>query len=243
MSGAGGNHADRSAAHFETAGAARAVLVVEDEALLRELMCSALEARGFEVVGAGSASDAVRAFHALDPDGIVMDIDLGPGPDGFDLAERFLEAETGVAVVFLTNLPDPRFAGRVPDELPPGISYLRKGAVHDFDALVETLDATMRGDIDDGMRHDRRHDRPLATLTRHQVETLRLVALGQTNTQIAEARGTSVKAVERVVSRAFAAAGVDVASEGNSRVGAARKFIRVISGQQVAVSEVTPVDR
>lgn len=222
---------------------ARSVLVVEDEALLRELMCSALEARGFEVVGAGSASDAVRAFQALDPDGVVMDIDLGPGPDGFDLAERFLEAETGVAVVFLTNLPDPRFAGRAPDELPSGISYLRKGAVHDVDALVESLDATMRGDLDVEMRHDRYPDRPLASLTRHQVETLRLVALGRTNAQIAEARGTSVKAVERVVSRAFAAADVDVATESNSRVGAARHFIRLISGQQVAVPGESKVDR
>jgi DNA-binding NarL/FixJ family response regulator len=210
----------------QSTGFARSVLVVEDEPLLRELIVSALEGRGFEVVAAGSASDGVRAFRALDPDGVVIDIDLGPGPNGFDLAERFLSAETGVAVVFLTDLPDPRFAGRAPGELPPGIAYLRKGAVHEIDVLVRTLDATMRGEVGEGMRHDRDPERPLASLTRHQVEALRLVALGRTNAQIAEQRGTTVKAVERVVARAFQAAGGDPELDGNLRVDAARRFIR-----------------
>ena len=220
----------------------RSVLVVEDEPLLRELIGSALEARGFEVVAAGSASDAVRAFRAVDPDGVVMDIHLGPGPNGFDLAERFLQAGTGAAIVFLTNLPDPRFAGREPDTLPAGVAYLRKGAVHEIDVLVETLDAAMRGLVVGEMRHDRRDDRPYASLTRHQLEALRLVALGRTNAQIAELRGTTVKAVERVVARALAAAGADAAPAGNSRVDAARRFIR-LSGQPVSLADESGVDQ
>ena len=220
----------------------RSVLVVEDEPLLRELIGSALETRGFEVVAAGSASDAVRAFRALDPDGIVMDIDLGPGPNGFDLAERFAEAGTGVAIVFLTNLPDPRFVGRASDAVPAGIAYLRKGAVHEIDVLVETLDAAMRGLVVGEMRHDRRDDRPYASLTRHQLEALRLVALGRTNAQIAELRGTTVKAAERVVARALAAAGEDAAPAGNSRVDAARRFIR-LSGQPVSLADESGVDQ
>lgn len=222
--------------HVEHPDAARSVLVVEDEPLLRDLIASSLEARGLEVIAAGSASDAVRAFRTVDPDGVVMDIDLGPGPNGFDLAESFLEAETGVAIVFLTNLPDPRFAGRCSDSLPSGIAYLRKGSLHDVDALVETLDAAMRGEVVSAMRQDCHEDRPLASLTRHQVEALRLVALGYTNTQIAGLRGTSVKAAERVVTRAFAAAGLETGSPENSRVAAARRFIR-LSGQPIPLPD------
>lgn len=204
---------------------ARSILVVEDEPLLRELIVTALEARGLEVVAAGSPSDAVRAFRAVDPDGIVMDIDLGPGPNGFDLAERFTRQATGVAIVFLTNLPDPRFAGREADDVPPGIAYLRKGAVHEIDVLVDTLDATMRGDDEGRTRHDRDPDRPLASLTRRQIEVLRLVALGRTNAQIAEQRGTTVKSAERAVARAFAALGISGDLDGNPRTEAARRYI------------------
>ncbi|MEI6446811.1 MAG: response regulator [Actinomycetes bacterium] len=211
-------------------------MVVEDEPLLCELIASALEARGFEVVAVGSVSKAARAFRALDPDGVVMDIELGPGPNGFDLAESFVEAGTGVAIVFLTNLPDPRFAGRDADDLPSGIAYLRKGAVHDIDALAGALDAAMRGFVTDELRHDRHGGRPLAELTRHQVEALRLVALGLTNAQIAERRGTSVKAAERVVARALAAVGVDPRAAGNARVDAVRRFIR-LSGYPIPIPD------
>lgn len=203
----------------------RSVLVVEDEPLLRELVVRALEGQGFEVVAAGTPSDAMRVFRAVDPDAVVMDIDLGPGPNGFDLAEAFVDDDTGVAIVFLTNLPDPRFAGRTPGDLPAGVAYLRKGAVHNVDMLVHALDGALRGAVSRTMRHDRDPNRPLASLTRRQVEVLRLVALGHTNQQIAAALGITSKAVERTLARAFTALGLPDDREGNRRMHAARRFI------------------
>lgn len=202
----------------------RSVLIVEDEPLLRELLGSALERREFEVVTAGSPSEARRAFRALDPDGIVMDVDLGPGPNGFDLAESLLAEETGAAVVFLTNLPDARFAGRAADDLPPGIAYLRKSAVHDIDLLARTLDATMRGAVDAQIRHDRDPARPLSGLTHRQIEVLRLLALGYTNARIAETRGTTEKAVEKTIARAMTVLGADAGADQNVRVALARQY-------------------
>jgi DNA-binding NarL/FixJ family response regulator len=219
----------------EDASFPRSVLVVEDESLLRDLIVGALTGRGFKVAAAGSAAEAARMFRAIDPDGIVMDIDLGPGPNGFDLAEAFLGEQTGVAIVFLTNLPDPRFAGHGTKDLPPGIAYLRKGAMRDADALVRAVDCAIRGAVDADMRHDRDPSRPLASLTRSQVEILRLVALGRTNQQIADARGTTVKAVERTVARAFLAVGVDEALPANRRVEAARRFVD-LAGPPVPVA-------
>lgn len=209
----------------ENAASRRSLLVVEDDRLLRELIVTALQARGFEVLAASTAVDAARMFRAADPDGVVMDIELGPGPNGFDLAEAFLTAETGVAIVFLTNLPDPRFAGRTAADLPPGIAYIRKGAVRDVDVLVRAVDGAMRGAVDRSMRHDRDPARPLASLTRTQVHVLRLVALGRTNQQIADAQGITVRAVERTLARAFTALGVECGLPANRRVEAARRFI------------------
>lgn len=214
------------------------MLVVEDESLLRDLICTALTARGFDVASAASPVEAARQFRAIDPDGIVMDINLGPGPDGFDLAQGFLEEETGVAIVFLTNMPDPRFAGRSATDLPSGIAYLRKGAVRDVGVLVRAVDGAIRGEVDPGMRHDRDPRRPLASLTPAQVELLRLIAMGKTNQQIAEIRGTTVKAVERMVTRACTALGVDEAPDTNRRVQAARRFID-LTRQPLRLAEET----
>ena len=65
----------------------------------------------------------------------------------------------------------------------------------------------------------------MASLSRTQISVLRLVALGMTNQQIAEARGTSTRAVHSVIGRALDAIGVEGAEEGSARVVAARSFM------------------
>lgn len=203
----------------------RSVLVVEDDALLRELLAVALERHGFSVDTAASASDAKRSFLRGDHDALVLDIHLGPGPDGFDLAEVLRQQAPHVAIVFLTNLPDPRFAGRAPEDVPKGVAYLRKSSLGDVDALIVALDSALRGSGVDGLRQDRDPDRPLAALTRKQIAVLALVAAGKSNAQIAEERGVSVKAIEDTISRAAHALGIDTRQEGNIRVAAARRYL------------------
>lgn len=203
----------------------RSVLLVEDEPLLRDLLASVLETRGYEVATAGSVPDAVRAFRVADPDGVVMDVDLGPGPNGFDLAEAFLEQRPDLAVLFLTHLPDPRFAGRSGDALPAGVGYLRKSALRNADEVARALDAVLRGTVSAAIRHDRDPNRPMASLTRRQIELLRLVAQGYTNAQIAQQRGITLQAVENTVTRAFAKLGLDDEASANHRVVAVRRFI------------------
>lgn len=202
----------------------RSVLVVEDDGLLRDLIARALEGRGFLVETAATAADAKRAFGRLDPDGAVIDIELGAGPNGFDLAESLRSTAPHLAIVFLTHLPDARFAERDPQTLPPGIAYLRKSALTEVDTLVATLDEVMRG-MPGAARHDLDPQRPLADLTRKQVEVLRLIAQGLTNADIAQRRGVSVKAVEDTVGRICTVLGLEAGADVNLRVSAARRYL------------------
>ena len=209
----------------------RSVLVVEDEPLLRELMAAALEARGFIVYTAATAADAKRAFQRSDPDGVIIDVDLGMGPNGFDLADVLRRLTPEVPIVFLTNLPDPRFADREVDGMPQGIAYLRKAAVSEIDALVAALDSTLRGIPGEDLRHDRDRRRPLGLLTRKQVAVLRLLADGKSNAQIAQVRGTTVKAVEDTIHRISIVLGFDPSVQGNARVAIARRYLLTVSGR------------
>ena len=59
----------------------RHVVVVENEPLMRDLIGKTLEASGFRVTTAANAADAKRVHKAVDPDAVVIDIELGPGPD------------------------------------------------------------------------------------------------------------------------------------------------------------------
>jgi DNA-binding NarL/FixJ family response regulator len=202
----------------------RHVVVVENESFLRDLIGKTLEAAGFDVTTAANAADAKRTFAAVDPDGMVIDIELGPGPDGFDLAASILADSPETGIVFLTNLPDPRLVGKDHDAVPKNAAYLRKSNLTDTDTLVNAINAVLKAEDVRAFRHDLLADRPFANLSRKQIEILRQIASGLSNQQIAESRNTSVRAVEGIVSRTFDALEISVQSEGNARVEAAKQF-------------------
>ena len=76
------------------------VLVVEDDATVRDALVAALGAEGYlvEALPDGAAIDVV--LDGFRPDLIVLDVRL-PGPDGFALGRR-VRGESDVPIVFLT---------------------------------------------------------------------------------------------------------------------------------------------
>ena len=203
----------------------RSIVVVENESLLRDLIARSLEGAGFMVTTAANAADAKRAFLAVDPDACVIDIELGPGPTGFDFADYLYRESPEVGVVFLTNLPDARFADRDPKSLPQNCAYLRKSQLVDSSELLTALEAVLKEKQIELFRHDQVGDRPLSALSRKQISVLKLLSQGLSNAQIAEARGTTVRAVEGMISRILTALQIDPSGEGNSRVEAAKSFL------------------
>jgi two-component system, OmpR family, response regulator len=82
-----------------------ALLYVEDEALIREIFAMALEDAGFEVVSAGSAAAALEALEDnSDPFcAVLTDVNLGPGPTGWDVAKRARELNETLPVIYVTG--------------------------------------------------------------------------------------------------------------------------------------------
>jgi len=63
------------------------VMLIDDDALVREVLSDTLSEEGIEVHGLASAEDAVILLGAGQvPDVLVTDIDLGAGLSGLDLA-------------------------------------------------------------------------------------------------------------------------------------------------------------
>ncbi len=208
----------------------RHVLVVEDEPLLRDLIARSLEGAGFVVTTAASAADAKRAVKTADPDALLLDIELGPGPNGFDLAEVVSRQRPDIGIVFLTNLPDPRFGGRGTKAVAKNQAYIRKGAIDSGAELIQALEAVLRDRITQDYRHDLASNRPLAQLSQRQLDTLRLVAEGKTNAQISQIRGTSVRAVESMLQRIFELLDINP-NDSNPRVLAVSKYHATRSNQ------------
>jgi CheY-like chemotaxis protein len=110
-----------------------AVLLVEDEPLLGELMTEALIDQGFEVHAAPDARDALRhLLSGADVDILFTDIDLGEGMDGAALAQLAREMRPKLPVVYTSGR-------RAPDDIAavPGAAFLRKP--YSLDSVRQTL--------------------------------------------------------------------------------------------------------
>lgn len=202
----------------------RQIVIVEDDAMTRGLLADLLEGEGYAVATAANAADARRAVALVDPDGLVLDVDLGPGPTGFDVADAMLAQRPYLGILFLTHLPDSRFAGRDARSVPAGAAYIRKDQLGTPGLLREALDAALRGVVENEHRHDlKAHS--LAGLSRTQLSVLRMVALGMSNAQIAAERGTTVRAVQGVIVRLLETMGIQGSAEGHARVEAARSYM------------------
>jgi CheY-like chemotaxis protein len=81
------------------------VLLVEDEALVRDLIEAALEETGHEVMSAadGAQAMAILAAAAASVGALVTDINLGAGVRGWDVALRARELRPGLPVIYVTG--------------------------------------------------------------------------------------------------------------------------------------------
>lgn len=201
----------------------RRVLLVEDQAAIRTLATTVLRSAGFEVFAAATAAEAIADFTGIDPDVLVADIDLGERPNGVELATILRAQAPYLSIVFLTNYPAALAFERTISP-PKGYAFLQKDMLESVDRLLEVIESSLQ-DATAPRRDSSQTDDALARLTTSQLEVLKMTAAGMTNPQIAEAKGISVRAVERQLNRIFAALGLDD-SVGNSRVVAANMYTR-----------------
>lgn len=198
------------------------VLLVEDDGFTRSTLAAALERHGIAIAHAlGSAREAL-ALASL-PDVALLDLDLGPGPTGIDLAVALRERSDAIGIVLLTSYDDPRLLASDLPAAPRGTRFLRKREVGDVTTVVGTVASASRN--------------PLAVsatdrieLSDVQIDVLRGVAEGLSTAQIARQRGVSDKAVEKTITQLCARFGLDRLATHNQRVRLAAEY-HALTGQ------------
>lgn len=214
------------------------MLVVEDQAALRMLLCDLLERHGFETAAAPDAAAATALFAEFDPDALLTDIDLGTRPSGAELAVMLAALAPHLAVVFLSSYPRAA-AGTSAMGIPRAV-FVSKQDLDSPGALLAALEdalstrpapsppsppvAPEAGSAASSAPEPPSPD-PLATLTRHQLDILAMIARGWSNERIAEETGGTVRAVERSISRLFDRLRVGGDPTVNPRVAAAATYL------------------
>jgi CheY-like chemotaxis protein len=94
------------------------ILVVEDDLAVSEVISETLRGRGFHVECVRTDHQAYARITSFPtPDGLVLDVNLGRGASGYDIARFARQALPDVAIVYVTGRapPDSFKAFGVPD--------------------------------------------------------------------------------------------------------------------------------
>ncbi len=188
------------------------ILISDDHTLFRQGLAALLRSvTGFEVSGeASSGEQAVMQAHALQPDVVLMDIQM-PGVNGIEATRRIVTASPHIGVIVVTMFEDD-------DSLFAAMragarGYILKGAGQE--EMLRAIRAVARGEALFGPGIAQRLMRffntpPLAArpdlfpdLTDREREVLDLIAQGYNNGEIAQHLVISPKTVRNHVSNIF----------------------------------------
>ncbi len=173
------------------------VLLVEDDAMVREWIESALRGSEFLLAGvASTAADGVELAIRREPELVLTDYRL-PDRVGTELVRELRLRGVRAPAVVMTANPE-RALNELAREAGAQGTVLKGGSVE----LLESLRAISAGEQHFDVRHPKRKAGQVALSPRERA-VLQLVAAGQTNAEIAMALGIGSETMKTLVQRTF----------------------------------------
>ena len=176
------------------------ILILDCNRFELATLADSLRMQGLDVVGqAADPQSALQLFRAVHPDSILINYQ-GCDQSCIDLLFTFRKLNPTLGIVLLTDSPDLRLYGIHQDELPLGTQLIEKSALTDLHQIRGAVDvANKPGARTSWIANE--WDASLSSLTDIQIETLRLLALGLSNSDIGKTRFVSEKSVEQTITR------------------------------------------
>mgnify|MGYP002628771966 CR=1 FL=1 len=206
-----------SIASAASPGFSHRVLILEDDDFTRTMLSEGLAASGFTVESASSVSQATELLAHFEPNAVIVDLNLGAGPNGSDFLIRVDRDFPWVGQVALSSHASPELATGISGSLPKSTIYLVKSQLQSIAVLKEAIEQSIAS-ADYIKQEVPLSSEGTVTLTPNQAEILWLMAQGLSNAGIAERRNTTLRAAEALVQRTVHALGIESDSLTNSRV-------------------------
>ena len=190
------------------------VVIADDHRIVRRGLAHILSASpGITVVGEASDYVGITQILREQPcDVLLLDISM-PGKDGIEILHLLKKREPMLRIMVLSSHGPEKFAvhalkagaacyltkDEAPDELIEAVRVVARGKKYITEGMAESL-ANHVVDEDDLMPHQ--------TLSDREFQTVRMIASGQTRTEIAQTLSISPKTVSVYRSRVFEKMGI-----------------------------------
>lgn len=203
------------------------VLLINNDAFELAIISASLRLHSTNIIGeASNIYLAENLFLSLKPEIVLIDLQLS-GEESIGLLQRLRKFNQNLGIVIMTSCPDLRLFGLLDKNIPRGSRIILKRSVSDLSiittALNESIEAALEGSAAkwvnvDAVIHESSFTNVLSEFTDVQIETLRLVAHGLSNSEIARVRYVSEKSVEQIVARVAQHLGISPDRSRNLRV-------------------------
>lgn len=200
------------------------LILVEDDQFTRATLGDALVHRGFEVKArVGTAAEALEAQAEFQPQVAVLDLDLGIGPTGIDVAIALRKTNPEIGIVFLTTYKDPRLIESNLPQLPEGAIYLNKLEMNSTQTIANQITLAMLKPLTKRSFPTSRTG-SLGSLTPLQIDVLKEIAAGISTAEMARRRGVSEQAIDKSISRLLKHLDIPKSADINQRVQLVRAY-------------------
>ncbi len=214
------------------------VVIVEDQALLREGIAALLSEHGIDVVAqADDAAGLHRIVAGHKPDLAIVDVRLPPTftDEGIRAAIETRSRHPELGILILSQYVEPVYTGELLATGDSGVGYLLKERVAEVRTFLDAvhrvaqggtaLDREVVASLVQTRKTPRDGDR-LDSLTPRERETLELIAQGRSNAAIARELVVTLGAVEKHVSNIFGKLELPATDDDHRRVLAVLAYLR-----------------
>jgi DNA-binding NarL/FixJ family response regulator len=176
------------------------ILILDCNRFELATLADSLRMQSLDVVGqAPDAAAALQLFRAVNPDSLLINFQ-GCDDSCIELLHTLRKVKPELGIVILTDTSDLRLYGIRQDELPAGTQLIEKSALNDLREIKSAVEIANKPGVRTGwLAND--WNSSLNSLTDIQIETLRLLALGLSNSDIGRTRYVSEKSVEQTITR------------------------------------------
>ena len=204
------------------------ILIVDDDPFVQMTLAQALESANFEIVArVATPTDALAAAKSGNIDVAILDLDLGPGASGIDVAHALRQHNERIGLILLTSYTDPRISDPNSSSLPKGTIFLTKSRITDIHDLSAAILQVKLWPVES----KRSASSSRSHLTENQIEVLKFLSEGLATSEIAARQGVSEKAVEATITRLHNILGLEKSKKLNPRVQLARAYF-ALSGKK-----------
>ena len=202
------------------------IFIYGEDGFKNSTLASSLYLLGFDVIGSNENDQvSIKLITELKPDVVVLHIDY-QRTKAIDLAKCIRGKFENMGIVLVAKTEDIRLLGIDKKTLPTGVMIAKTVRQGDLDSLKYKIELSISSTKSKCAFEE------VSFLTDAQVETMRLLAAGKANSEIAKSRFVSEKSVEQMLSRIASMLGISFDHEHNLRVRILNSYYELINGRK-----------